>query len=368
LFLDSDYLTNLQLWPETVNINSLKPQNTFYNRRKNLQSYFLRFFSSKVGELLFTNSIIWNLGWEREASGLRLSSSSLTTKTGNGSKNYILEQEPKSGAEAFTFLPFLNNIYGITPDWTCAYSYIKNVVTTSSLYSKTPLISKLLRLEDVSKPRQKQFFESLNAGMLFEYSDFHYRAFFKKNNLSTEENLNLLIFQKYMLNNQGRPLRKYVKLESSNRLWLFRILYTELGTLDNISLRPTSMNYYYRNKIILKHLFKLSSYQWWNWHLRKPLEQLEDVQEIAYFPCENKYYNPRHRRWILTNGFWGYWFSFDKNFYFDLYEQYMFQSFHSAYLHLDQNREILDYLSKLYICREKLSETDLILSFKRYKI
>nr|QIZ74397.1 cell division protein [Draparnaldia mutabilis] len=368
LFLDSDYLTNLQLWPETVNINSLKPQNTFYNRRKNLQSYFLRFFSSKVGELLFTNSIIWNLGWEREVSGLRLSSSSLTTKTGNDSKNYILEQEPKSGAEAFTFLPFLNNIYGITPDWTCAYSYIKNVVTTSSLYSKTPLISKLLRLEDVSKPRQKQFFESLNAGMLFEYSDFHYRAFFKKNNLSTEENLNLLIFQKYMLNNQGRPLRKYVKLESSNRLWLFRILYTELGTLDNISLRPTSMNYYYRNKIILKHLFKLSSYQWWNWHLRKPLEQLEDVQEIAYFPCENKYYNPRHRRWILTNGFWGYWFSFDKNFYFDLYEQYMFQSFHSAYLHLDQNREILDYLSKLYICREKLSETDLILSFKRYKI
>jgi hypothetical protein len=369
LFFDSDYLTNLQLWPETVNINSLKPQNTFYNRRKNLQSYFLRFFSSKVGELLFTNSIIWNLGWEREALGLKLSSSfSLTTKTGNDGKNYILDQERKSGAEAFSFLPFLNNIYGITPDWTCAYSYIKNVVTTSSLYSKTPLISKLLRLEDVSKPRQKQFFESLNAGMLFEYSDFHYRAFFKKNNLSTEENLNLLIFQKYMLNNQGRPLRKYVKLESSNRLWLFRILYTELGTLDNISLRPTSMNYYYRNKIILKHLFKLSSYQWWNWHLRKPLEQLEDVQEIAYFPCENKYYNPRHRRWILTNGFWGYWFSFDKNFYFDLYEQYMFQSFHSAYLHLDQNREILDYLSKLYICREKLSETDLILSFKRYKI
>nr|YP_764381.1 cell division protein [Stigeoclonium helveticum]ABF60158.1 cell division protein [Stigeoclonium helveticum] len=355
LFFDSDYLTNLQLWPETVNINSLKPQNTFYNRRKNLQSYFLRFFSSKVGELLFTNSIVWNLGWEKAKSVG--SSLSLTVPTGNENKNYILDQGG-----------FLNNIYGITPDWTCAYSYIKNVVTTSSLYSKTPLISKLLRLEDVSKPRQKQFFESLNAGMLFEYSDFHYRAFFKKNNLSTEENLNLLIFQKYMLNNQGRPLRKYVKLENSNRLWLFRILYTELGTLDNISLRPTSMNYYYRNKIILKQSFKLSSYQWWNWHLRKPLEQLEDVQEIAYFPCENKYYNPRHRRWILTNGFWGYWFSFDKNFYFDLYEQYMFQSFHIAYLHLDQNREILDYLSKLYICREKLSETDLILSFKRYKI
>jgi hypothetical protein len=87
-----------------------------------------------------------------------------------------------------------------------------------------------------------------------------------------------------------------------------------------------------------------------------------------HIPCENKYYNPRHRRWILTNGFWGYWFSFDKNFYFDLYEQSMFQSFHIAYLHLDQNREILDYLSKLYICREKLSETDLILSFKLYKI
>jgi hypothetical protein len=267
LFFDSDYLTNLQLWPETVNINSLKPQNTFYNRRKNLQSYFLRFFSTKVGELLFTNSIVWNLG---------------ASASPNDSKNNILDQGGKMGALVPGFSSFLNNIYGITPDWTCAYSYIKNVVTTSSLYSKTPLISKLLRLEDVSKPRQKQFFESLNAGMLFEYSDFHYRAFFKKNNLSTEENLNLLISQKYMLNNQGRPLRKYVKLENSNRLWLFRVLYTELGTLDNISLRPTSMNYYYRNKIILKQSLKLSSYQWWNWHLRKPLEQLEDVQEIAY--------------------------------------------------------------------------------------
>jgi hypothetical protein len=350
LMFDSDYLMNLQLWPEIVNQMSFKKPNIFSKRRQNLHSSFLKFFSSKVGEVIFLNSVIWTTP---------------TTKASSNTKNSV-----DSVQNRFMMYPTsgLHNVYNTTSAWTGAYASIKNVVTTSTLYSKTPLLSKLLRLEDVSKPRQKQFFESLNAGMLFEYSDFHYRAFFKKNNLSTEENLNLLIYQKYMLNNQGRPLRKYVKLEHSNRLWLFRILYTELGSLDNITLNPTSMNYYYRNKIALKQVFKLSSYQWWNWHLRKPLEQLEDIQEIAYFPCENKYYTPRRRRWMLTNGFWGYWFSFDKNFYFDLYEQYMLQSLHFACLQLDKNREVLDYLAKLYIYKEKLSETDIIFALKRYQI
>nr|YP_009773773.1 cell division protein [Chaetophoropsis polyrhiza]QIZ74263.1 cell division protein [Chaetophoropsis polyrhiza] len=360
LRFDSDYLINLQLWPEMVNLMSLKKSNIFSKRKQNgipqgdlhlgdLHSSFVRFFASKVGELIFGNSVIWTKPKLKE---------NFNTTFFNSIQNTFI-MYPNRG---------LSNIYNTKASWSGAYASIKNVVTTSALYSKTPLLSKLLHLEDLSKPRQKPFFESLNAGMLFEYSDFHYRAFFKKNNFSTEENLNLLIYQKYMLNNQGRPLRKYVKLEHSNRLWLFRILYTELGSLDNLTLNPTSMNYYYRNKIALKQVFKFSSYQWWNWHLRKPVEQLEDIQEIAYFPCENKYYTPRRRRWILTNGFWGYWFSFDKNFYFELYEQYMLQSLHFACLQLDKNREVLDYLAKLYICKEKLSETDIIFALKRYQI
>jgi len=349
---DFDHINNLQLWSEEKNLKLLS-KNIFYKNRKSVSKiYFLRFFSSKIGELLLKNKIIWNVN-----------------TVVNGSLPNI-NSSRKERPSMFNFLQgaLINNTYNIKSDWTDAYSYIKNVVTTSSLYSKTPLLLKLLHLEDVTKPRQKSFFESLNAGMLFEYYDFHHRAFFQQNHISNEETLNLLILQKYMLNNQGRPLRKYVKLENSNRLWLFRILFTELGSLDNISLRATSMNYYYRNKIVLKQGFKLSTYQWWNWHLRKPLEQLEDVQDIAYFPCGEKYYNPRHRRWILTNGFWSYWFSFDKNFYFDLYEQYMFESFQTAYLNLDENREILDYLAKLFICLEKLSETELFLIFNRYKL
>jgi hypothetical protein len=354
LMFDSDYLMNFQLWPEIVNRMSFKKSNMLPTRRENLQSSFFRFFGSKVGEIIFLNSVSWTTGENDRKQGFL---SFPKTRENLNQNRFIMYSN--SG---------LHNIYNTTSSWIGAYASIKNVVTTSVLYSKTPLLGKLLRLEDVSKPRQKQFFESLNAAMLFEYSDFHYRAFFKKNNISTEENLNLLINQKYMLNNQGRPLRKYVKLEHSNRLWLFRILYTELGSLDNITLNPTSMNYYYRNKIALKQVFKLASYQWWNWHLRKPVEQLEDIQEIAYFPCENKYYTPRRRRWVLTNGFWGYWFSFDKNFYFDLYEQYMLQTLHFACLQLDQNREVLDYLAKLYIYKEKLSETDIIFALKRYKI
>nr|AYQ95314.1 cell division protein [Uronema sp. CCAP 334/1] len=367
---DFDPINNLQLWSEEKNLMS-KPQssvpianNIFYNHRKRVSSktYFLRFFSSKIGELLFKNKIIWNDNTAINSVIKDVNSSNSLDQHSKKVMNRSMKvTQSLQGA-------LINNTYNIKADWTDAYSYIKNVVTISSLYSKSPLLLKLLHLEDVNKPRQKSFFESLNAGMLFEYYDFHHRAFFKKNNVSNEETLNSLILQKYMLNNQGRPLRKYVKLENSNRLWLFRILFTELGSLDNISLRATSMNYYYRNKISLKQIFKLSTYQWWNWHLRKPLEQLGDVQDIAYFPCGDKYYNPRHRRWVLTNGFWSYWFSFDKNFYFDLYEQYMFESFQTAYLSLDENREILDYLAKLFIYLEKVSETELFLIFNRYKL
>ena len=358
---DFDHINNLQLWAEEKNVKP-SSNNIFYNHRKrgSSKSYFLRFFSSKIGELLLKNKIIWNSTTAMNSFMIDKNSSKAKTPLSSG-KNSLPMSNFLQGA-------LINNTYNVKADWTDAYSYIKNVVTISSLYSKSPVLLKLLHLEDVNKPRQKSFFESLNAGMLFEYYDFHHRAFFKKNNVSNEETLNLLVLQKYMLNNQGRPLRKYVKLENSNRSWLFRILFTELGSLDNISLRATSMNYYYRNKIVLKQIFKLSTYQWWNWHLRKPLEQLDDVQDIAYFPCGDKYYNPRHRRWVLTNGFWSYWFSFDKNFYFDLYEQYMFESFQNAYLSLDENREILDYLAKLFISLEKVSETELFLIFNRYKL
>jgi SpoVK/Ycf46/Vps4 family AAA+-type ATPase len=342
VFFDPDQITNLQLWPSLLNSSEFKPQNIFFNRRKTLKVYFLRFFSAKIGEFLFTNPIEWN--------------------------NINRFDNRTDYARSFTKDGFLNSINGIQPNWSLAHSYIMNIITTSCLYSKSPLITKLLRIEDVSKPRQKQFFESLNAGILFEYSDFHYRTFLKKNMISMEENLNILQSQKFMLNNQGRPLRKYVKLANTNRLWLFRILFTELGSLNEISLRPTSMNYYYRNKIVLKQKLKLSSYQWLNWHLRKPLDQLEEIQDIAYFPCAEKFYNPRHRRWMITNGYWGYWFTFDKIFYQNLYEQYIFESFYKVYLHLDKNRELLDYLVQLLITQETLSETEVILSFKRYAI
>nr|YP_009774619.1 cell division protein [Aphanochaete confervicola]QJA13888.1 cell division protein [Aphanochaete confervicola] len=342
ILLDPDKINNIQLWSVLLKPYDFKPQNVFFNRRKTLKAYFLRFFSAKVGEFLFTNPIEWN----------------------NINRLYnrvdYFQSLSKDG--------FINSIHGIQQNWSSAHSYVMNLIKTSCLYSKSPLITKLLQIEDGNKPRQKQFFESLNAGILFEYSDFHYRTFLKKNMISMEDNLNILQSQKFMLNNQGRPLRKYVKLATTNRLWLFRILFTELGSLNEISLRPTSMNYYYRKKIILKQKLKLSSYQWLNWHLRKPLDQLEEIQDIAYFPCAEKFYNPRHRRWITTNGYWGYWFAFDKIFYHNLYEQYIFESFNKVYLHLDKNRELLDYLVQLLITQETISETELTLSFKRYGI
>jgi SpoVK/Ycf46/Vps4 family AAA+-type ATPase len=113
---------------------------------------------------------------------------------------------------------------------------------------------------------------------------------------------------------------------------------------------------------------------------RTPLlqkEQLEKSQSSVYgnnttqdividFPDADQHYNPKHRRWLITAGYWGSWFSFDKNLQTEIFEHLIFESFVKSYNILNKNRELLDYSASKFIKKGLIKELHIhnnILSF-----
>jgi hypothetical protein len=88
------------------------------------------------------------------------------------------------------------------------------------------------------------------------------------------------------------------------------------------------------------------------------------------FPDTEQYYNPRNRRWILTNGDWDYWFNSETELK-EIYSHSFYESFTKVYKTLDQNREIIDFCSdRLFACpiqsNPYLSQREILNLYKRF--
>nr|ANB40202.1 cell division protein [Koshicola spirodelophila] len=276
-----------------------------------------------------------------------------------------------------------------------------SILAANNMYVKKHSLTKFFYLEDVLKKTQKSLSENLTTSILFEYLNINTNLF-KDSHLSySEENLKIAQHKKYWLHLEGRPVRKYITqilttksisedgdltpqfsqkttefvntvgqgtLSSFQpRLSLFRVLFNEFNILSDITTRPTQMNYYYFTKIQQKQKVRKFAYRWWNWHLKKPTEFLEEFQYLEFFPYMDKKYNPRHRRWMLSNGFWNYWGGFHNSFDFEIYEQWIIETFQLLYKKFDNSREILDYCTQLLISKQtRISELDLCLCLLRF--
>jgi hypothetical protein len=83
---------------------------------------------------------------------------------------------------------------------------------------------------------------------------------------------------------------------------------------------------YYKEKILNRHRFYLTN-QWWNGQLAEHNSETTFASDVDWrfvpanadnenlgsdllidFPDSEQYYNPRQRRWMLTKGYWSYWF------------------------------------------------------------
>nr|QUO99000.1 cell division protein [Oedogonium sp. 260-2_chl] len=375
----------LTLWPNSYVFSQFKKIHiSSISQQKNIKNWLIYYFAGKIGEFCFF---------------------SFYKNSENNLQSY--KKNPIESHKKMKFTYFfqknslgLRSLYGIQPNWKNTNSSVFFLIRTSCLYSKNHLISKLFDLDDIFKKRQRIFSDNLGPSLLYEYFNVNTEYFLKRNNISLEEQLQKQQIQKYILNLQKKPLRKFLlnstaihipknrsyfnKIPSqnflltqqtknqqqdgkgNNRLALFRILFNELGSLDLIALRPTAMNYYYDKKIVSKHRFRKYTYKWWNWHFKKTIDSLEEFQYLAFFPYADKQYNPRRQRWMLTKGYSAYWLSQEKILYYQIYEQLIIECFQRSYLHLDKHREMLDYLVQLLLTKQLLTEIEWVLFFKRF--
>nr|UCS09731.1 cell division protein [Oedocladium carolinianum] len=379
----------LTIWPNSNIFAQFKKINISYvNRNKNIKNILIHYFAGKIGEFCFFSSAKFSKELAQNQNNVNFFEKIQINPAKKIKINHLFEKNSFG----------LRSLYGIQSNWKNVNSVIFSLIRTSCLYSKNHLTSKLFYLDDIFKKRQRIFSENFGPSLLFEYFNLNTESFLKRNTSTLEEHLQKQQTQKYLLNLQQKPLRKFLfdstsrkisknhsylnKISNQNilltendknqpnhsiRLALFRILFNELGSLDLITLRPTAMNYYYDKKIYYKQRFRKYTYKWWNWHLKKTIDSLEEFQYLNFFPYADKQYNPRRQRWLLTNGYSAYWLAQEKTLYYQIYEQLIIECFQRSYIQLDRHREMLDYLVQLLMTKQLLTEIQWILFFKRFE-
>jgi len=170
----------------------------------------------------------------------------------------------------------------------------------------------------------------------------------------------------------------------------------DLGYYDKILFKPSSINIYYRNRILNRHRYYYTN-QWWtgqlpehnievtfasdvDWRSRFiesnptnliPKDSAKKIQKASTnlqdilidFPDPDQYYNPRMRRWILNTGVWATWnqladWKTGKSSQFSSY--LLLKKFHKTYNTMNSYREKIDYISYLLLRYGKIQEMDLL--------
>ena len=184
----------------------------------------------------------------------------------------------------------------------------------------------------------------------------------------------------------GEGVRSKDNVKSTN----FNNSYLTLAPLEKTNLtkltRLSSINWCYKNLLYNRHRTYLTN-QWWNGQQGEHNAETTFLSDIDWrytfvqgskgigdinidFPDSEQFYNPRNRRWFLTNGDWNYWFNIQSELK-DIYNHYIYDCFSKAYKYLDQNREIIDFFAELLhqtplYSPTGLNERELLNLYKRF--
>jgi len=193
-------------------------------------------------------------------------------------------------------------------------------------------------------------------------------------NINADQNFSGSISEKLQLHQQQRllkrlykyPIKEFFKshiLKGNNdtlsNLSNFNNSYLILGPLEKTNLvslnKLSNVNWCFRNILYNRHKTYLTN-QWWNAQQGEHNAETTFLSDIDWrytfvqsigdiqidFPDSEQFYNPRNRRWMLTNGDWNYWSNRhgEMN---EIYFHYIYECFTKTYSYLDKNREILDF-------------------------
>nr|YP_009185044.1 cell division protein [Characiochloris acuminata]ALO63273.1 cell division protein [Characiochloris acuminata] len=335
------------------------------------QKYLISFMAGKIGEIFYENS-----NYNGAVAALY------------SDKNFYKARLQRSSVTSSMSLQRSTTLYGIDKTWRYLTSFVMQFVQKRFLYNNKlagALRSNLLfgnnsSLYELPSPPSTSIL--LPAKRSLNYKRSFYNQQMKVFNLKDGKMLtsNISINDRRLLHQQQRlvkrlygiPIKEYFRSETiANRLTSFgnsAILFGQKTASEANVQKPTSMNWFYRNRILNRHRNYLTN-QWWNGQLPEHnkettlgsdidwrfnfVESLGDI--FIDFPDSFQYYNPRNRRWILTTGSWNFWYDYSQFILGDIYYNFIFDSFVKAYNILNDNREMLDFYASSVLSSESVS-------------
>nr|AMN09141.1 cell division protein [Rotundella rotunda] len=361
--------------------NSFSKSETFlfkalYGSRQELKAQTIQFFAQKVAEFFIGNSIQKNTSFFSES-------------------NSFHEEKERTTFSSQGFW----NISG-SSQWHSATAFVFSILQKRYLYNKNLLVSKMLSFDNLSSlkeppsPPQSTIFMPLKNYENLKRTE---RDFQQKGNFSINEKIKKHQQQRFMKQLYRQPVQQVFHSEMvSKRQTVFSSASKELGYLDSFMQKPTSTSSYYQNRLLTRQRFSLIN-QWWNAQLAEHNAEttyLSDVdwrtifvsssenkkikKESSYkslsgeflldFPDADQHYNPRQRRWFLHSNSWNYWLSFEQILQYEIYYHFIMESFNSAFIYLDQQRELLDAFASLFLQKGYLKEMDFITFSSRFYV
>ena len=336
----------------------------FYSPSYELKNQVTQFFSGKIAQSLIMHS----------STSVR----SLPTK---GSKAYLTSSLFPHSTVSQKF----SAIGGFELFWNSATAFVSALIYKRFLYQTNIVTSNLLDFDNFSlllKPLSPPASTISMPAKKYENFQRIQRDFHQKSHLSIHDKLEMHQKQRLMKNLYKKPLEAVFRSESlGGRCNTFTNSFQELGYLDSIMLKPTSVNAYYQSRMLTRHKFSFI-HQWWNGQLAEHNVESTFLSDVDWrsmfvrsigdlvidFPDAEQYYNPRQRRWFFNSSSWGYWSHFNQTLSHEISYHFMLHCYQNASNHLQQHRESLDYYAHTLLQQGMLKEMDFITVPSRFRI
>lgn len=328
----------------------------FYSKNYEIQHQLMFLFSGKVGEFFVLNNF-----------------QNPQTSFSSGQQNFPL------GKSNFANFQAQNQVNSIEMDsfWRSAMTFVFSLIQKRFLYQKNRMATQLLDFSDKEihmEPPSPPVSKILMPTKKYENfkrveKDFQQKPLFK-----IQQKIQLHQQQRFMKSLYQNQISSYRQKNSS-----ISEITKELAYIENSLNKPSSVNCYYKSRILNRHRFSRMN-QWWNAQLAEhnvETSRLSDVDWRSMFsesfgdltidyPDAEQYYNPKYRRWFLQSSYGGYWLSFQKTILFEIYQHFMILCYNRVSNYLETERELLDYFASMYLQKATFQEIDFISTLSRF--
>lgn len=401
----SDSMFSNEMFPSSLNHFENTSVFGIYNSKTQLKNELLQLFAGKIGEFFAfydIKSMSQSLQVQSSIDESSINSINFVMSEINNDDKLRPYHEFWRDFQAINTWQYstLINTYGLEQTWRRTSDLIFSMIYKRCLYNKNILIYRLFNFENMKSLRQPPSPPTATTFTPAKKYENYKRIEFDFTNritFSVHEKIQKHQQQRYIKTLYNKPIQKYFRSQlqsykkdsnlSNNLLTSFETSFRELNLLDistkfesqNKSGRLSSSSLLFNSRINMRHRFYLTN-QWWNTQLAEHNAETTFLSEIDWrymfiegigdlwmdFPDTDQHYNPRKRQWMLTSGYWNYWYNLEKVMTHEIYYQFLMESFYKAYNFLDSSRELLDLTCYQFLTKSLLKEIDLLTYVKRF--